>query len=82
MIKHDKILVWRLIIKLVFSMPIILTKLIAGEELIYHANFELNQGYNIEYTLQGQENWQVEGSAGNGLLEGYFNDYGEFGNQA
>ena len=49
MIKHDKILVWRLIIKLVFSMPIILTKLIAGEELIYHANFELNQGYNIEY---------------------------------
>ena len=63
-------------------MPIILTKLIAGEELIYHTNFELNQGYNIEYTLQGQENWQVEGSAGNGLLEGYFNDYGEFGNQA
>ena len=48
-------------------------------QVLYKTGFEPEEGYDIKYTLAGQAGWLEEGTGGNGLIEGIFQD---LGNQA
>ena len=48
-------------------------------QVIYETGFEPIEGYDIQYTLNGQSGWEAEGTGGNGLLKNTFQD---LGNQA
>ena len=52
---------------------------ISQGQIIYQTGFEAEEGYDLQYTLAGQSGWQAEGTGGNGLINGTFQD---LGNQA
>src|SRR5687767_15957440 len=45
--------------------------------VLYETGFEANEGFNIDFDLAGQGNWMVEGSGGNGLVDEYFEGFGQ-----
>lgn len=48
-------------------------------QVIYRTGFETDEGYNVEFTLEGQGGWLAEGTGGSGLVKEAFQD---LGNQA
>ena len=53
--------------------------LLSHGQIIYQTGFEPEEGYDIQYTLAGQSGWEAEGTGGNGIIKGTFQD---LGNQA
>jgi hypothetical protein len=53
----------------------------AAVTVVYRTGFEQAEGYDLSYTLDGQQNWLADGTGGNGV---YTNLFGllEFGQQA
>ena len=45
--------------------------------VLYETGFEANEGFNIEFDLAGQGNWMVEGTGGNGLVDEFFEGFGQ-----
>ena len=46
---------------------------------VYYSGFELGQDYDAEFTLIDQDDWQGEGTGGNGLVEDDFEGLGQQG---
>ena len=46
-------------------------------EVIYETGFEADQGFDPEFTITGQDDWQAFGDGGNGLVEDFFDDQGQ-----
>lgn len=44
---------------------------------IFNTRFEAAEGYNVAYTLVGQNGWLGEGTGGNGLVEDFFPGEGQ-----
>jgi hypothetical protein len=45
--------------------------------VLFSTGFEAIEGYNIQYTLAGQNQWIGEGTGGNGLVEDFFAGEGQ-----
>ena len=51
----------------------------AQARTLYYSGFEPKQDYDMEFTLVDQDDWQGEGTGGNGLVENNFEDLGQQG---
>jgi hypothetical protein len=49
----------------------------AQSTVLYETQFEAAEGYNRDLDLAGQRGWVMEGSGGNGLLDEYFEGFGQ-----
>lgn len=47
--------------------------------LVYGTSFDATEGYDPGKPLRGQQGWQAEGSGGNGLVEDFFEGWGQQG---
>jgi len=64
----------------IYSFLIYLSAAVISQgQIIYHTGFEPEEGYDPQFTLAEQSGWKAEGSGGNGLIKGTFQD---LGNQA
>jgi hypothetical protein len=45
--------------------------------VLYETRFEAIEGFNIDFDLAGQGGWMVEGTGGNGLVDDYFEGFGQ-----
>ncbi len=46
-------------------------------EVIYETGFEVSEGFDPEFTLTGQGDWQAFGDGGNGLVDNFFEGQGQ-----
>jgi len=46
-------------------------------EIIYATGFESDQGFDPEFTITGQDDWQAFGDGGNGLVDNFFDNEGQ-----
>lgn len=46
-------------------------------EVIYQTGFEADQGFDPEFTITGQDDWQAFGDGGNGLVDEFFDGQGQ-----
>lgn len=49
----------------------------AAETILYQTGFEATEGYDLDFTLAGQQQWVGDGSGGNGLVEDFFPEAGQ-----
>ena len=45
--------------------------------VVYWTGFDAAEGYDLNQALRGQQGWQGEGSGGNGLVEDFFEGWGQ-----
>ena len=46
-------------------------------EVIYATGFEADEGFDPEFTIIGQDDWQAFGDGGNGLVDNFFDGQGQ-----
>ncbi len=46
-------------------------------EVIYSTGFEADEGFDPEFTIIGQDDWQAFGDGGNGLVDNFFDGQGQ-----